>query len=308
MNEQFASEPSALRGHIALKVLLDKFGPYTGRYLAAYPSNWKALVVALNEELEPCEASKVSTLLRRAKEEMQIVGGSRLPYEASETWLDNAKRLLENRPRRQLAGAVIAPRDIPELYHDVFELGDFQPPATAEERIDASVKEFLRVSHTILITQSEIGFIDPYLNPCNPNVLNVVGAMIEMASKGCCESIRIWARSSEVLKDNSIADVRAALDSVLPNSCTNGLRLEFNFIEDKRGSDRMHARYLLSLQGGIRFDQGFQQLRGSRKVDVLPLTSKILCEEIWRTYFEGRNDFSKYCAPIEIRRPRSVQR
>jgi len=303
MNEQFASEPTALRGHIALKMLLDKFGPYTGRYLAAYPSNWRSLVMALNEELGPCEAARVSTLLRRAKEGMQIVGGSRMPYEESHSWLENAKHLLENRPKRLLTGVVIAQRDLPELYHDVYELGEFQLPATAEERMVASASEFVRVSQTLLLTRPEIGFIDPYLNPCNPDVQKVISAMIEKASKGCCENIRIWARSSEVLRENSVPEIRAALEGIMPKNCVNGLRLEFNFIDDRRSADRMHARYLLSLQGGIRFDQGFQQLRGDRKVDVQPLTSKNLLEDIWKTYFEGENDFSKYCDPIEIRRP-----
>ena len=39
-------------------------------------------------------------------------------------------------------------------------------------------------------------------------------------------------------------------------------------IDDESRQTKMHGRYLLSIKGGIRFDQGFQKLPEGRHVDV----------------------------------------
>lgn len=302
MNETFASEPMALHGHMALKFLLEKFGPLTGRYLAAYPKDWKEQVEKLNAELGDVELERVKTLLRRAKDDMRVIGSALMPFNEKESWLTNTKKLLESKPKRHLTGVVIAPRTPPELHHDVYEIGDLQLPPTAEERITTTPEEFTRVSHVLLLTSPEIGFIDPFINPCDRYVQPILGAMIELAAKGRCYSIRLWARASAVLSKNTLEDVRVALNSLVPSETRNKLRIELNLLDDDRCTDRMHGRYLLSVKGGIRFDQGFQQLPKGRKVDVSPLSSKEIFTEIWRTYFEDEHAFPAACKPIVITR------
>ena len=61
----------------------------------------------------------------------------------------------------------------------------------------------------------------------------------------------------------------------------------------------MHARYLITMYGGIRFDQGFQQLRDGRAMDVAPI-APVVFDEAWRTFFEDRNDFRWASPPILV--------
>lgn len=51
----------------------------------------------------------------------------------------------------------------------------------------------------------------------------------------------------------------------------------------------MPPRYLVSVKGGIRFDQGFQRLSRGRRNDVSPLGST-LHDEVLKTYQEGVHD------------------
>lgn len=302
MNESFAAEPLALRGHLHLKFLLEKFGPLTGRYLAAYPKNWKDQVIQLNAECGDVERERIKVLLRRAREQMQIVSGASLPFDETDTWIGNVIKLLESRPKRLLHGAVISSLSLPERYHDVFELDDLQLPPTAEERIAATPDEFLRVARTLLLTSAELGLVDPFIDPSDRYVRAILDALIAHAAKGCCQSIRIWTRASVALAANSENDLRKSLESLVPTKTQNRLVVELNLLDDGNHADRMHGRYLLSCKGGIRFDQGFQQLPATRKVDVSPLSSSEILRELWQTYFEGVHSWPAACKPIIVTR------
>ena len=287
MNEKFASEPIALKGHLAVKHLLDKFGPATGRYLTAYPADWRKQVLEVNARLGPVELKRVDELLIRARNELRVVSGNSMPFNSAQPWLDNAIPLLETRPRRHLAALIIEPRTPPFLYHDVHELEKLELPPTAEEQVKATPEEFLRVGRMLLASSPEIGLIDPYINPCNPYVVDVLKPMFKLAAAARCQSIRVWSRGSNVLHSHSAAQAEKALRDLIPPETPNGLTIELNLLDDSRHINRMHARYLLTLKGGIRFDQGFQKLHTDRLMDVVPITSKSVFNQVYGDFFEN---------------------
>ncbi|MCW2311308.1 hypothetical protein M2244_001036 [Rhodoferax antarcticus] len=53
----------------------------------------------------------------------------------------------------------------------------------------------------------------------------------------------------------------------------------------------MHGRYLLSIKGGIRLDQGFQQLPTGRKVEVGPI-GKIVHDGLLEIFFDYKHDMN----------------
>ena len=69
MNEFFAAEPTCFRDSSELRLLLVRFGPYTGRYLAEYPAEWSSFLTGRFEDLCSVEAERVKTCLRRAREQ-----------------------------------------------------------------------------------------------------------------------------------------------------------------------------------------------------------------------------------------------
>lgn len=307
MNEKFASEPVALRGHLAVKHLLDKFGPTTGRYLAAYPADWRKQVLEANAGVGPVELKRIDELLIRARDELRVVGMTSMTFDSAQAWLENAIPLLEARPKRLLSALVIEPRTPPFLYHDVHELENFELPPTAEEQIKATPEEFLRVSRILLASSPEIGLIDPYINPCNPYVEEVLRPMFRLAAAARCQSIRIWSRASTVLDTHSAAQTEKALRDLLPAETPNGLTIELNLVDDSRHVNRMHARYLLTLKGGIRFDQGFQKLRSDRVMDVVPITSKSVFNQVYGDFFENSAKNARVVKTIKVRAAPTIQ-
>lgn len=65
--------------------------------------------------------------------------------------------------------------------------------------------------------------------------------------------------------------------------------LELLIVKDDASTMKMHGRYLLSVKGGVRIDQGFQVLPKGRQVEVGPVGPKIH-EDLLQIYVERKND------------------
>jgi hypothetical protein len=90
MNEKYGIEPSACNEIIEWRYLLDKFGPFTGRYIAKFPQDWEKQI--LNQILSNnwLEIERLKVLLRRAFEKKLIIdlkANSR--YFEDKGWVEN---------------------------------------------------------------------------------------------------------------------------------------------------------------------------------------------------------------------------
>ena len=110
--------------------------------------------------------------------------------------------------------------------------------------------------------------------------------------EGRCESIQVWVRA-KVLEDRNIdwEQLESGLRNELERFCQKTLVFNFFAVDDRYKKDNLHARYLLSVRGGIRFDKGFQTQKRSR-FDVTPIGSGIL-KVLDDKFISGRNDLYK---------------
>jgi hypothetical protein len=69
----------------------------------------------------------------------------------------------------------------------------------------------------------------------------------------------------------------------------SGYQIELVCVADDTCASKMHDRYLLSIKGGIRFSQGFQELPQGREVDVSPLGGTVH-NSLLRIFLEGEHD------------------
>jgi hypothetical protein len=236
------------------------------------------------------EQERVKALLRRAKDEVRVIGGASSPYDASTGWPTNAmKALLETPPRLQ--GAVFA-RPAPSEGPPAFTMDTLDLPTAADEKIDAVPSEFARVCRVLIAASREVILVDPYLNPCRADCMSVLVELAKQAASANCMRISLWARHSLVVgsRANDLEEVQGALADLRTRSGLKRERvLEMHLVEGDRAKDRMHGRYLLSVKGGVRLDQGFQRLTGGRKVDVSPVGLSLL-DELLTVYAHGQHD------------------
>lgn len=292
MNELYAADP-AVCGHASeLKLLLTSFGPYTGRYLANYPVEWSALVERQFESVGEVEAAKVKTLLRRARETTALITKANLPWGVERNWLENAAPLLGKSPAAPAVfDGLIATQAAPPAIHHLHEL---DLPPTAEERIAGTANEYARISKILLVLSPELALIDPYLNPLKRSCFSVLKALFETAARGQSQKISLWVRASEVFGSGAHSATRTDLEDALRRLADQAnfkprREIEMILVEDESRQTKMHGRYLLSIKGGIRLDQGFQQLPAGRHVDVGPI-GKTTHNALLDIYFDGKHD------------------
>lgn len=289
MNELYAADP-AVCGHASeLKLLLDSFGPYAGRYLANYPADWAAQVEKKFENLGEIEAARIKVILRRAKEGISMVTRANLSWDKEQEWLENAKPLLNVTPT-VFDGLIATQAAPPSIQH----LHELDLPPTADERIAGTASEYARISKIFLIHSPELALIDPYLNPLKRSYATVLKEIFDISAKGKCQKIILWARASEVLVSGTAKAIKSDLEDALRRLAQQanfrpGREIEMILVEDESRQSKMHGRYLLSIKGGIRLDQGFQQLPDGRHVDVGPIGKRIH-NALLDIYFDSKHD------------------
>ena len=171
-------------------------------------------------------------------------------------------------------------------------IDDLDLSPTADESIEAVTAEYVRVSRTLLLLSPELIFVDPYLNPCKTDRRDVLVAMFAMATKGKCRKITCWARESEVVGErrHSWEEVSTALSGILKAAAWPADRaFSYILVDDATARMKMHPRYLLSIKGAIRYDQGLQRLPKGRRNDVSPIGAG-LHVELLKAYHEGMHD------------------
>jgi hypothetical protein len=272
-----------------LKLLLAAFGPYAGRYLANYPTDWAAHVERGLNSVGEIEAARVRTLLRRAKEDLALVTRSNLPWKAEQAWLANAVPLLEG--ASPVFNGLIANGGKPPAIHGLHEI---DLPPTAEERVAGNPSEYARIAKILLLLSPEIALIDPYLNPQKRACAAVLGALFDLIAGGKCQKVTLWARAGDVLGHGNSEAMKADLKETLRRLATTanfkpGRAMEIILVEDESKQIKMHGRYILSIKGGVRLDQGFQQLPVGREVDVGPI-GKLIHSQLMDIFFDGKHD------------------
>ena len=173
-------------------------------------------------------------------------------------------------------------------------LHDLDLPPTAGERIHATPEEYVRACRTLLLISRELYFVDPYLKLNTKRIRDVIKALFGVIAKGGCNKAVFVARASEVIGDARpeviVGDFRNELTKLVRDADLRpGFTVEYWFVSDESSQLKMHGRYLLSLKGGVRLDQGFQTQPDGRKVDVGPV-DKVTHDELFSIFHEGNHD------------------
>jgi len=287
MNEFFTADPDCLKSVGDLRYLFGLFGPYTGRYLAAYPTDWVSRVLDHFSHLPDVEQERVKTILRRAGEGASYLNNSSLPWSSQVPWLANALSIKMSIPPR--IDEVISSAN----QTDALPFDDLTIPNTADEKIEATPDGYVRIARTLISISGELFFIDPYLSPCRRDIRVVIEALLKkVVSCPKCRSVIFYARMSNVIGKSGFkwGEIVSTWIELLAGVKWKADRhFRYVLVDDDSAACKMHGRYLFSVKGGIRLDQGFQRLPKGRTVDVSPV-GKLVHEELLSTYLDRNPD------------------
>ena len=288
MNETFVLEPKGFSTELELKMVLARFGSYSGRYLARYPHSIQEHIKRGMNGLGELQLKRMGSILRSADEAGVFQLLKNLSWKDSLPWYDNAIQTVRNKATNGLVAFNLETDETALIYH-VNEVAEWGP---AEERILGTKEEYVRVSRTLLLTSPEIYFVDPYINPLKSSYYETMLAYLTLiAENRKCSKICFFARESNVIgsepTDVIIKAIREKLLELNRRAKITGKTIQFSLARDEREDFKMHGRYLLTQRGGLQLDQGFQQLPKGRRVDVSPI-SKNRLDELWSSYITSQ--------------------
>lgn len=278
MNELIALDPDYGTRGVELPYILRRFGLTEGRFIARLPKNWKRSVEVCAESLPTLQQERVKVALQRAVER-----GALLPYSdgrsIADEWIERAiAALLDKR-----VAAVISDKHPAATMLDDAE--DLLTPARGE-RVLGTIDNYLRLARPLLLQSDEIAVIDPYFSFDTAGRRQVLAAIVEQM-RATAESVLVITRAERLMMGREPQE--SVAERMLRPLLKNGQRVEVFGVDDA-GSNRMHARYLLSVKGAIRFDKGFELLPDTN-VDV-EIVSPDIHHDLVRVYIGKEHGFS----------------
>lgn len=286
MNERWAVDPAAGEDERDWRFLLDKFGPFTGRYILRYPDCWLDFLRVKAESLPDPRSAAMKRLIARAQQERKVLSISgRVSYDKSRTWLKNL--LACGDLAASLQGVIVERIGTPPYW----DLDSFSPPPCASVKVSGKNPQvFVQAAEALLSMSPSLYFVDPLFNPMKKGHRDVLIALLRGAISSGCESVDIWVQESKLsstdASDQELIDKLAIIEK---DSKSGRGWIRLHLIDDRvQWDEEFHDRYVFNEYGGIEFSRGFQ-LQNQMAIKVMP-------EAIHRSHIEAfaRNRIGKH--------------
>lgn len=282
MNEKWGVDPKTCVNSDQWEILLQKFGPYCGRYIYQYPMGWVSEVRKSSSQSTDKEAHMLETLLVEAEKAKKILRLRRYPaFDLAKAWPENWSENQFNFPD---ATGAISQNEILNVCRGF----DFarKLPATVGRDIPATAASIIHACEVILRISPVVHFVDYKFSLSRENHCKLMSDLLSHSAEIDCRNATIWVRE----KDCSLTDIdrKEKLKQIEARSGLKKNILRLNLVDDSMSTVKMHNRYLFGPHGGVQLGQGFQTLKGTVAAEPM---AKGFHDKYWNDYHERQADF-----------------
>jgi hypothetical protein len=261
--------------HFALEArdvgdFLAEFGPFNGRYVPRYPSDWSARLRAHLEDLSVSNPVKRKAMEERLRSEAYLctvpVGWK---WQSERSWRWNVEQQSPAKENQLVVGDAVDPepfRAWPDALEEIRETRRRSWP------FHGSVDEYLDACTPLLINSPTAYLIDPYLDPFSEVGEVLLGAVFAAVKGSRCYSIQIITRRSacgsrgrpEDAPPMSDEGIQSQLDMIYGDALPKDREMRLHLVSEGRAGERwlrLHDRFFLTTHGAINFGQGFFVLK-----------------------------------------------
>jgi hypothetical protein len=268
VNEEYGVEPEFFRTAAELKIFLSHFGMMEGRFIAEFPrSSWsKQIREHVSKNLSGIERAAAVEVLHRAKGAFIRSGRQ---FDPRISWTDNAANYrsgYSDKPFWRVLAAQANAWGFPTIGE--MDTEDFFS-GTRDAQIPGNATAYANVAAQIISRGPEIYVVDPYFCPVT-QMTDSYRVLVELLTRSVaskCQAFVFVVRAAHVLekKGFTVDDVKAGMLEARTKSGSN-VKMEARFVDDSLR--KLHARYLFSVHGGLRFDHGLSELSRGQEDDV----------------------------------------
>jgi hypothetical protein len=302
MIHEFAVEPEALSTWQAFRYLTEKFGVDQGRLIARFPAGWKRLVYEACESCGDIEKKRIEVGLQQL--DKKLLRSGRV-YDAVVSWLDNAERSHADRPfRAVLAQGNPRAAEFVRLAADLDETDPlFHVPRG--QCIPRRAEAMAEAARPLLSLADEILFVDPHFDPGKPRFMRPMAKFLEVLGSRTSRPLRV---EIHVKHDLQLGDYMVACRTHLSRLLPQGFGLTILRWESLDGGQALHARYILTELGGLRFEHGLDEApRKAETVDVELLAPEIF-KARWDDYQVTARPAFRLVEQLSLQLPRGEAR
>ena len=287
-----------------LEDFLAEFGPFNGRYVPRFPTDWPKRLREHLEELaiERLHPVKKQSLLEKLRRELNLCTEPvNWEWQEEKTWKQN----IQHQSRRADNALVIGDGIDPA------------PFASWEETIDqirgtrrrswpfhGTVSEYIAACRPLLLNSPAAYLIDCYLDPLSEVAESLVRSLLSLINGSRCFSIEIITRRSACglrtrnfddipINDEELAD---RMNKIYMPFIPRERQIVLNIVEEGRfGSDslKLHDRFFLTIHGSINFGQGFLLVNQKLPQQNAFITDKEHHQHLKDTFIEGVANFHR---------------
>lgn len=288
MIKEFAIEPHVLVSWKHFRELRADFGVGCGRLICKYPGSWtKDVIHLIDQHIAPerglgeVQASSIKSFVTGEKH--LFISSRGRPYDRTppRTWLQNAEESLQPEPFDGII-ALENPRSRPS----VLVAGDFDrsaQPYAIRRQIDVkkSPETLATCASKLLLTFEELTIVDPYFDLSGRGYVDTLLEMLDIVRQRqrVPSSITLHVRCPDPFIERiQKKNYQVMFSQHIPEGC----RLDIAFW--RHVAQGMHARYLLTELGGLKYDWGFDAGREADHMNEVILLEHARAEEVRGRY------------------------
>jgi hypothetical protein len=291
---EYALEPAVVSNWERARYFLDAFAPWKGRFIAAYPKDWKRRVY---EGLCCRDVEKKSIEDRLARLDKRFFAARKgAPFDPSKSWADNA--LAEN--QREAFRAVIVADSIVRGGNvlNAGVLDETNPLWRVEQgRFAARDPETLRDALRLLLRLStRVALIDPFFRPHQRDKALAFAAVSGSVSADA--KLEVHARLG-IQGDPTHHWFKEQCELHLPRWLQVGQDTLVHTWSQRPGGKRLHNRYLITNIGGVKFGDSVEQGQEGED-DHISILDESSREDLWSQFVDPASAFDRIGTPVAV--------
>ncbi len=275
---------------------LAEFGPFNGRYVPRYPSDWAARLRAHLEDLSVSNPVKRKAMVERLRCEANLctvpVGWK---WQSDRSWRWNVEQQSPAKENLLVVGDALDPEPFRSWSDAVDEIRGTRRRSWP---FHGAVEEYLDACEPLLINSPTAYLIDPYLDVFSQVGEMLLGSVFAAVTGSRCYSIQIISRRSacgsrgrpEDAPPMSDEEIQSQLDMIYRDVLPKDREMQLHLVSEGRAGERwlrLHDRFFLTTHGAINFGQGFFVLK-----QPLPQQNAYVLDRdhhmvLKRTYIDG---------------------
>lgn len=282
MFHEYAVDPAWLSDAANVRFCANVFGSHSGRWIAKFPKEWYPMIQnhlgdTAAKRLEVMLTTLRECLVRNNQQEREYVT---LP---EMSWIEKARRVHHSVP----FDGIISnehPTTAGQLTENDLHEQNPRWKVAIDGKVERRASALCGVAEKLLFHSTELRFVDQYFNGKNKHIEPLADFICAARSGRPLTVIQYHLNADRLVNHQRIEIPASEFERALRNERSSlGLqpseRVTFYRWRCHEDGENMHPRFLLTNKGGIRFDHGLDEGRGT--TDWSRLSA-----DLWQTRFE----------------------